>query len=108
VLGFGAIDDPTHSEPGTTFMANTVAPVQWDRLRHDALCQRSGIILGPATASADEPMLTFTATNTPNGDIIITVGKACALAEVYDLAVLVSGACLNDIPGVVFTRMNGD
>ena len=88
-------------------MAN-VAPVQWDRLRHDALRQRSGVILGPPTATTDEPTLTFTATNTPNGDIIITVGDACTLAEVYDLAVLVGNACLNDNPDVVFTRTTGE
>jgi hypothetical protein len=68
-------------------MADNGVPVQWERLRHDALCERSGVILGAARATTDEPTLTFIATNKPNGDVIITVNADVALADVHAAAV---------------------
>jgi hypothetical protein len=87
-------------------MVDNGVPVQWGRLRHDALCARSGVILGAPRATTDEPTLTFIATNEPNGDIIITVNEAATLADVHDLCVLAARACLDDDHRVTFRRAN--
>jgi hypothetical protein len=67
-------------------MADNGVPVQWERLRHDAFCDRSAVILGAPMATTDEPTLTFIAANKPNGDIIITVNAAVTLADVHTAA----------------------
>jgi hypothetical protein len=104
---FGAVDRPptAHSNRKRAMADNTV-PVQWERLRHEALRARSAVILGAPRATTDEPTLTCIATNTPNGDIIITVHEAATLADVHDLCVLAARACLNDDHYVTFRRAN--
>jgi hypothetical protein len=86
-------------------MADNQAPaVQWNQVRNEVLRERSAAVLGPATATTEIPTLTCTAQYTSAGDILVTVDGAATLADVHDLLVRISRACLNDDPVVTFAR----
>jgi len=88
------------------FLMGDVVVSQWRQLRHELLRQRTDRLAGPPTDSDERSAIRFTVTQLPlpDGGITVTLDPVCGLADVLDLCVWVSQACLDDDPSVIFTR----